>query len=103
METDQGGARPPTEVMAMFVDQHEEQYGVELICKQIQIVPSNYYERKARQRDPDQLADRVKRDRHLNALRSISGKRTSKSMTLTKSGGNYYVKVFALPVVQLNG
>ena len=48
--------------MAIFVDQHREQYGVEPICKQIQIAPSSYYEHKARQRDPERLADRVKRD-----------------------------------------
>ena len=51
--------------MAIFVDQHKEQYGIEPICKQIQIAPSSYYEHKARQRDPERLADRVKRDRAL--------------------------------------
>jgi len=49
----------------VFVDQHREQYGVEPICKQIQIAPSSYYEHKARERDPDRLFDRIKRDRAL--------------------------------------
>ncbi len=44
-----------------FVDQHREQYGVEPICRQIQIAPSSYYEHKARERDPDRLPDRIKR------------------------------------------
>ncbi|SFM84460.1 IS3 family transposase [Nitrosomonas communis] len=48
-----------------LVDQHREQYGVEPICSKIQIVPSSYYEHKARERDPDRLPDRTKRDRAL--------------------------------------
>lgn len=60
-----GGARPPTEVIAIFVDQHKEQYGIERVCKQIQIAPSSYYEYKARQRGLERLSDRVKRDRVL--------------------------------------
>ena len=51
--------------MVVFVDQHKEQYGVEPICRQIQIAPSSYYERKARERDPDRLPYRTKRDREL--------------------------------------
>ena len=41
--------------------------------------------------------------RNLKAIYSVYGKATSKSMVLTKYGGNCYVKVFALPVVQSNG
>lgn len=58
-------ARPPTEVIVLFVDQHKERYGVEPICRQIQIAPSSYYEHKARQRNPERLPDRIKRDREL--------------------------------------
>ena len=28
-----GGARPPTEVMVAFIDQHRDAYGVESICR----------------------------------------------------------------------
>ncbi len=49
----------------LFVDQHKEQYGVEPICRQIQIAPSSYYEHKARERDPGRLSDRIKRDKAL--------------------------------------
>jgi transposase InsO family protein len=52
-------------VIVIFVDQHKEQYGVGPICRQIQIAPSSYYEHKARQRDPERLPDRIKRDREL--------------------------------------
>ena len=53
--------------MVIFVDQHKEQYGVEPICEQIQIAPSSYYEHKARERDPDRLPDRIKRDKELES------------------------------------
>ncbi len=49
----------------MFIDQHRKQFGVESICRQIQITPSSYYEHKARERDSDRLPDRIKRDRIL--------------------------------------
>jgi len=37
-----GGARPPSEVMVAFVDQHRQAYGVELICRVLPIAPSTY-------------------------------------------------------------
>ena len=49
----------------VFIDQHKARYGVEPVCKQIQIAPSSYYEHKARERNPDRLPDRLKRDREL--------------------------------------
>ncbi|SFK76095.1 HTH-like domain-containing protein [Nitrosomonas aestuarii] len=49
----------------VFVDQHKKQYGVEPICRQLQIAPSNYYRYKARERDPERLVDRIKRDKAL--------------------------------------
>jgi len=51
--------------MVEFIDQHKDQFGVEPICRQIQIAPSSYYEQKARERDPDRLC--------LNALSEIKG------------------------------
>ncbi len=49
----------------LFIDQHKTQYGVEPICRQVQIAPSSYYEHKARERNPDRLSDRAKRDKVL--------------------------------------
>jgi len=46
--------------MLVFVDQHKAQYGVEPVCKQIQIAPSGYYEHKTRERDPDRLPECLK-------------------------------------------
>ena len=39
-----GGARPPTEVMVDFIDEHRDEYGVEPICAVLPIAPSTYYE-----------------------------------------------------------
>ena len=51
--------------MVGFIDQHKDQHGVEPICRQIQIAPSSYYVQKARERDPDRLPERMKRDKAL--------------------------------------
>ena len=48
-----------------FVDEHRDAYGVEPICDQLQIAPSTYYEHKTREKDPDRLPDRVRRDEGL--------------------------------------
>ena len=47
-----GGARPPPEVLDRFVDQHRDRFGVEPICKVLQIAPSGYWRHAARQRNP---------------------------------------------------
>ncbi len=47
-----GGARPQTEVMVYFVDEHRDVHGVESICKALPIAPSTYYEHRARKQDP---------------------------------------------------
>ncbi len=51
--------------MVTFVDSNKAEHGVEPICRQIQIAPSSYYEYKARERAPDRLSDRIKRDMRL--------------------------------------
>jgi putative transposase len=56
------GARPPTEVMVSFIDEHREEHGVEPICEQLPIAPSTYYEQKAREADASRLPERVVRD-----------------------------------------
>ncbi len=52
-------------MIVTFVDSNKAAYGVEPICRQIQIAPSSYYEHKVRERDPDRLSDRIKRDMRL--------------------------------------
>jgi transposase InsO family protein len=48
--------------MVAFVDAHRAEYGVEPICAELQIAPSSYYELKARERDPERIPPRLKRD-----------------------------------------
>jgi putative transposase len=52
--------------MTMFIDEHRASYGVEPICRALQVAPSTYYAVKARERDP---APRTLRD--LDALADI--------------------------------
>jgi putative transposase len=53
--------------MVQFIDTRRERYGVEPICKLLQIAPSWYYEQKARQADPDRLPARIRRDAELSS------------------------------------
>ncbi|WP_409945472.1 IS3 family transposase [Rubrivirga sp. S365] len=62
-----GGARPPTETMITFIDDHREAYGVEPICKVLPIAPSTYYAAKARQSDPALRSARSQSDEALRA------------------------------------
>jgi hypothetical protein len=48
-----------------FLDQQRERYGIEPICKVLQIAPSGYRCHAARQRNPELLCDRAKRDETL--------------------------------------
>ena len=51
--------------MVSFVDAHREAYGVESICAQVPIAPSQYYEVKAREIDPERRPPRLQRDEAL--------------------------------------
>ncbi len=53
-----GGTRPPTEVMVGYIDQHRDEFGVESICKVLQVAPSTYYAAKRRQLAPSARAVR---------------------------------------------
>ena len=57
-----GGARPPTEVLMNFIDEHRHVHGVEPICAVLQIAPSGYRRHAARRRDPEKRCARAKRD-----------------------------------------
>jgi len=60
-----GGARLSTQELRDFVDEHRQVYGVEPICKALQIAPSGYKCHAARQRNPALLPARVQRDQML--------------------------------------
>jgi putative transposase len=48
--------------MISFIDQHREAYGVEPICRVLQIAPSTYHEHAAKRREPSRLSARARRD-----------------------------------------
>jgi putative transposase len=52
-------------MMVSFIDAHRDEYGVEPICAQLPIAPSQYYEHKARQVDPGRVPPRQRRDAEL--------------------------------------
>jgi putative transposase len=60
-----GGARPPTQVMIAFIDEHREAYGVEPICRVLPIAPSTYHDHGAKGQDPLRESARAKRDKLL--------------------------------------
>jgi transposase InsO family protein len=51
--------------MVAFIDAHRSEYGVEPICAELPIAPSQYYEHKARQGDPSRIPLRRQRDAEL--------------------------------------
>jgi putative transposase len=51
--------------MVIFIDTHRGQYGVEPICRELPITPSQYYAHKRREADPARLPPRLQRDRAL--------------------------------------
>ena len=51
--------------MVSFIDEHRAVHGVESICAQLPIAPSQYYEHKAREGDPARLPPRLQRDQTL--------------------------------------
>ncbi|WP_156513297.1 IS3 family transposase [Bordetella ansorpii] len=60
-----GGARPQAEVVNAYIDRHREVYGVEPICKVLQVASSAYRRHAARLRDPARRSDRARRDEQL--------------------------------------
>lgn len=52
----------PTEVLRGFVDKHRDTYGVEPICKVLQIAPSGYRRHAACRRKPELRCARARRD-----------------------------------------
>ncbi|WP_086006195.1 IS3 family transposase [Nitratireductor indicus] len=57
-----GGARPPTEAMIAFMEEHRGVFGVEPICRLLPIAPSTYYENVSKRLNVDRLSGRARRD-----------------------------------------
>jgi transposase InsO family protein len=52
-------------VRVRFIDDHRADYGVESICRQLEIAPSTYYAAKAQAADPARRSARAQRDETL--------------------------------------
>ena len=50
-----------------FIDEHRSRFGVEPICRVLQVAPSAYWRHAARGRSPELRSDRAKRDDVLKA------------------------------------
>ncbi|QBP14118.1 IS3 family transposase (plasmid) [Cupriavidus metallidurans] len=57
-----GGARPPHQELKRFVDTYRDRFGVEPICRVLQIAPSGYRRHAAQCRQPERLSARRRRD-----------------------------------------
>ncbi|WP_309824558.1 IS3 family transposase [Acidovorax delafieldii] len=57
-----GGARPPAQVLRAFIDQQRNAFGVEPLCKVLQVAPSAYRRHAALVREPHRRCARAKRD-----------------------------------------
>ncbi|MGI4957073.1 MAG: IS3 family transposase, partial [Janthinobacterium lividum] len=57
-----GGARPPIQVLRELIDEHRDTFGVEPICKVLQISPSGYRRHAALRREPQRRCARAQND-----------------------------------------
>ncbi|MGP9711720.1 IS3 family transposase, partial [Psychrobacter sp. AOP29-E1-7] len=57
-----GGARPLTKIMIQFIDDHKNNYGVELICRVLPIAPSTYHRAKDLESYPEKRSLRSQHD-----------------------------------------
>ncbi|QTD43616.1 IS3 family transposase [Ottowia testudinis] len=57
-----GGARPPAQVLKDFIDKHRDAFGVEPLCKVLQVAPSAYRRHAALLREPHKRCIRAQRD-----------------------------------------
>ena len=53
--------------MKAYIDRHRDDYGVEPICRVLQMAPSCYWRHAARQRNPQLRSERAQRDEGLKA------------------------------------
>lgn len=60
-----GGARPRTEEINTYIDEHRHLYGVEPICKVLQVASSAYWRHATRRRNPELRSGRARRDEQL--------------------------------------
>jgi hypothetical protein len=82
--------------MVSFIDAHRGEYGVESICAQLQIAPSQYYEHKSREAEPARLPLRLQRDRDSCRRSAAFTTRISASMARARCGGSFSARILPL-------
>ena len=89
--------------MTAFIDAHRQDYGVEPICRLLQVAPSAYYERVRKRQDPERRSQRNKRDhaRKPEILRVFN--QNFGSMASAKSGGKCGGKASRSPAARSSG
>lgn len=98
-----GGARPPTEAVVSFVDEHRQVYGVESISEVLPIAPSTYRVQAARKRGPSLVPAQAKRDEALSPEMNAPGMRISRSTMPAQFGIGLIGRLLMWPVAQWNG
>ena len=91
-----GGARPPLQAVKAFIDERRGAYGVEPICKVIQIAPSSYWLHAQRR---DQLGLHPS---SWSAGSNRSGRLTWRSMAPARCGVSSTAKASRWPAVRSN-
>jgi len=71
-----------------FMEAHVNEFGVEPMCRVLQIAPSTWHEHARRKADPDRLPERAKRDAELSVHSGGFSRRTSASMGYARFGGS---------------
>jgi putative transposase len=78
--------RPPFSQVIAFIEDHRAEFGVEPMCKMLQIAASTYCERRAIARDPDRASARAKSDADLCAKIDAASKDNRKLYGARKVG-----------------
>ena len=81
-----GGTRTQTKEVVQFIDEHRPLYGVEPICRQVQIAPSTYYRHKALEAELGLRCQRYHQDEALKPEIMRVWQETSNAMASEKSG-----------------
>ena len=89
--------------MRAFVDEHRENFGVEPICKVLQVAPSGYRKHAARRRDPSRRCWRALRDERLIPQVERAWQANLRVTGPTRSGGSSIGKARAWRVAQWSG
>ena len=99
----QAEPRPPMEAMISFVDAYRDDYGVEPICRVLEIAPSTYHAHAARRAEPETAPARVKRDTTLSVEIKRVFNENFQVYGVRKSGASCCGKATTWPAARWHG